>query len=93
LRKQLLLAESELNRAQLERQLLALRQAAHSLRHEAGLITRVASTTAMVVAFVASLRGPHTPSAPEKPSWGRKLLKGVGLVSTLWTVFRSPPKD
>ena len=87
-RKQLLIAESELNRAQLS-------QEWQTLAHEAGDFGRRAKTlggwalsAVRVFAGLTVLRtGPPAPNAG-KSSWFQKILNGARLASTFWFAFR-----
>jgi negative regulator of sigma E activity len=89
-RKQLLIAESELNRAQLVRELQTVSDEVHSLSHQARTITSLASATATLIAGLASFRRKkESAPAAEKPSWLQTIVKGAGLVSTIWSAFRS----
>jgi len=89
-RKKLLIAESELNRAQLVEELQTIRDKFQSFANEARTIGSLASAAATLIAGIASFRHKKE-SAPvaEKPSWMQTILKGAGVVSTIWTVFRS----
>ena len=88
-RKQLLIAESELNRAQLVQEWRTMADEVNSLTSQARSISSIASAVATLVAGLSSLR--HKKSAPvaEKPSWWQTILKGAGLVSCFWSEFRS----
>ena len=90
-RKQLLIAESELNRAQLVHEWQAMASEVHSLTSQARTISSIASAAASLVAGVASWRRKASAPAAEKPSWLQTILKGAGLVSTIWQAFR--PQD
>lgn len=87
-RKQLLIAESELNRAQLVEDWRAMADDVHALAQRAKTITFLASAAASVVAILSSLRHRKTAPADEKPSWWKTLLNSAGLVSTVWQAFR-----
>ena len=87
-RKQLLVAESELNRAQLVQEWQTMADDVHALARRAKTITFLASAAASVVAILSSLRHKKTAPADEKPSWWKTLLKSAGLVSTVWQAFR-----
>ncbi len=88
LRKQFLIAESELNRAQLLGSISMLTADAQALMARAKSFGSMAAVTAMLAVF---LRGqPLATSA--KSSWLQTLLKGAGLVSNLWLAFRARPK-
>jgi len=92
-RKQLLIAESELNRAQLVQDWQVMRGEVHSLASQARSIGSIASAVASLVAGLASCR--HKISAPdaEKPSWWQTILKGVGVVGSFWSEFRSRRRE
>jgi hypothetical protein len=89
-RKQLLIAESELNRAQLVQEWQTMADEVHSLTSQVRTISSIASAAVSLVAGLASCRRKASTPAAEKPSWLRTILKGAGLVSTFWQAFRSP---
>jgi hypothetical protein len=89
-RKQLLIAESELNRAQLVQEWQTMTDEVHSLTSQARTISSIASAAASLVAGLASCRRKASVPAAEKPSWLQTILKGAGLVSTFWQAFRLP---
>ena len=88
-RKQLLIAESELNRAQLVQEWRTMADEARSLVHQARTISNFASAAATLVAGLAFCRRKTAPPAAAKPSWGQTLVKVAGLVSTFWSEFRA----
>jgi len=88
-RKQLLIAESELNRAQLIQEWRTMADEARSLVHQARTISSFASAAATLVAGVASCRRKDTTPAAAKPSWGQIIVKVAGLFSTFWSEFRA----
>jgi negative regulator of sigma E activity len=92
-RKQLLIAESELNRAQLIQELETIKDEVRSLANQARTITSIASAAATLIAGVAAMRRKKSAPAEEKPSWLQTIVKGAGLVSTLWSAFRSQSRD
>ncbi len=87
-RKQLLIVESELNRAQLVQEWQTLKGEVHALTDQARTIRSVASAVATLVAGLASCRRKAAAPPAEKPSWWRKISQGAGLVATLWKAFR-----
>jgi hypothetical protein len=91
-RKRLLIAESELNRAQLVQEWQTMTDEVHSLTTQARTISSIASAAASLVAGLASCRRKNSAPAAEKPSWLRTILKGAGLVSTFWQTLRSPSR-
>lgn len=88
-RKQLLLAESELNRAQLVVDMAALSADVCALTDRAKSLGSLASSAAMLVAGLAAFRRGTPADAPAKPSWFKRILQGAGVVSSLWLAFRS----
>ncbi len=92
-RKQLLIAESELNRAQLFQEWRTMADEVRSLTSQARTIGSFASAAASVVAGLASFRRKKPAPVEEKPSWWRTILKGAGLASSLWSEFRSQGHD
>jgi hypothetical protein len=89
LRKQLLIAESELNRAQLVQEWQAVADGVRSAADRARTLGSVASAAATLVASLASFQRKKSAPAAGKPSWLQTLLKGAGLISTVWQAFRS----
>ena len=88
LRKQLLIAESELNRAQLFREWQTMAHGVHDLAHRVKTIAVWASAAALLMAGVTAWRrGAPVPGAA-KLSWFQKMLNGARLASTLWLAFR-----
>jgi hypothetical protein len=88
-RKKLLIAESELNRAQLVEEWQTMTGDVHALTKRAQTIGWLASAAAALVAGLASGRPKKSAPDEEKPSWLQTVLKGAGLVSTIWRTFRS----
>lgn len=93
LRKQILLTESELNRAQLVREWRALTGEVHALADEARTIRSFASATGTLVAGMASFWRKKSPPTDAKPSWIKTIFKGAVQASTLWSAFRAPARD
>lgn len=88
-RKELLVAESELNRMQLIGNLVALMTGVRSITDRAKSFRSIASTAAVLVAgLTVFLRG-KARNAGVKPSRLQIILKGAGLVSTLWLAIRA----
>ena len=90
-RKQLLIAESELNREQLAQEWQAVSDEAHALSDQARTVRSMASATASLVAGLVSLRRKKSAAATEKPGWVHAALKSAGLVSEFWQRFRHRP--
>lgn len=92
-RKQLLIAESELNRSQLVGQMEALTAGVRALADRAKSLSAIASSVALLAAGYTSLQRGKTVDSAAKPSWWRTLRKGAGLISTLWLAFRSRRRE
>ena len=88
-RKQLLIAESELNRVQLSREWQTMAHGVRDLAHWVKTIGAWASSSALLVAGVTALRrGPPAPGTA-KSSWFQKILNGARLASTIWFALRA----
>ena len=92
-RKQLLVAESELNRAQLVQEWHTLAEGVRAVADRAGSLGSLAATAASLIAGVASFRRTRSAFADRKPSWWQTLLKGGQLAGLLWSKLRSTPKS
>jgi len=88
LRKQLLIAESELNRAQLCEEWQTMRHGARDLARRAKTIAAWASSAALLAAGVTALRRAPPGSGAAKSSWFQKILSAARLASTIWLAFR-----
>ena len=92
-RKHLLIAESELNRAHLVRDITALSSGVRMLTARAKSFGSIASSAAMLVAGLAAFHREKAAGANTKHFWLQSLLKQAGLISTLWLAFRSRGKN
>lgn len=91
LRKNLLVAESELNRAHLAGDLAALAGGVRALTHRAKSVGSIASTVTVLVAGLSAWhRGKHADDNERIPLF-QAILKGAGLIATLWLACR--PQD
>jgi hypothetical protein len=88
-RKQLLIAESELNRAQLSEEWQTMAHGVRDLAHRTKTVAVWASSAALVVAGVSALRRDSPRSGTVKSSWFQKILKGARMASTLWLALRA----
>jgi len=91
-RKQLLVAESELNRAQLIGDIAAMTEDLRMLTDRAKSLGSIASSAAMLVAGLAALRRGRSAPADEKPSWWQTILKGAQLAGSIWSRYRTRPR-
>jgi hypothetical protein len=90
LRKKLLIAESELNRAQLFQEWQTMAAEANALSKQAKTLGFIASTGVLLVSGAASLWQKKSAPAVEKTSWLQTILNGAQLASSLWSEFRAP---
>jgi hypothetical protein len=88
-RKLLLVAESELNRAQSLQEWQAMADGIRDLAQRVRTIGAWASAAALLMAGLKAWRnGPLAPAAA-KPSWFQKILNAARLASTIWFAFRA----
>ena len=92
-RKQLLLAESELNRAHLIGDLVVLTSSVRALTDRAKSLRSIVSSAAVLVGGLAAFRRGRPVEPEAKASWLKTILKGAGLISTVWLALRSRGQD
>lgn len=92
-RKQLLIAESDLNRAQMLHELQSIGGAAHALVNRAKTAGSVASAVASLVAGLSSFHRQESAPAAGKSSRWQFVGQIFGMASTLWSAFRSLPNS
>ena len=88
-RKQLLVAESELNRAGLADEWQAMAHGVRDVAYRARSIAAWVSSAALLVAGVSALRRAPPKSGAAKSSWMQKMLEVARIASTLWFTFRA----
>jgi hypothetical protein len=91
-RKKLLIAESELNRAQLMEDWQTMSDGVRSVADRARSFNAIASSAAALVAGLAAYRRGKLSRDESKPSWLRSILKGASLISSVWLAFNSPSR-
>jgi hypothetical protein len=92
LRKELLVAESELNRVQLIQEGEAMSGAVRTVAGRLKIFGSIASAGALVVTAVTALRRGRAAPAAGKTSWVSMALKGARLAGSLWLAMRARPK-
>ena len=92
-RKQLLIAESELNRAQLVQEWQTVAGEVQAMAEQARTIRSIASSVATLVTGLSSLRHKISAPAAEKTSWWQTILKGAVAVGSFWSEFRSSRRE
>jgi len=88
-RKQLLIAESELNRAHLMEEWRAMADDVRVLARQAKTIGSLAAAAGLLAAGLSSFRRNQAASAEEKTPWWRTILKYAGVATSIWSAFRS----
>lgn len=89
-RKQLLIAESELNRAELSQEWQALADGSRDLIRQVSSVGAMASSTMSLVAGLTGFAaGKSDPAPAVKSRLLQKIGSGVRLATTLWLLFRS----
>jgi hypothetical protein len=89
LRKQLLVAESELQRAQLSSQLIAGHAVVRSLLDRSSSYGSMVSSAAVLMAGLAAFQRARTPDSEPRFAWLPNVLKVAGLISTVWLAIRA----
>lgn len=95
-RKQLLLAESELNRAQMVGDLTALTTGVRTLTHRATQLGSMASSAALLAMGLTVFQRGQTVGPVAKPSKINRILNGAVLLATLWLAVsaqRNSPRN
>jgi len=93
LRKQLLVAESELNREQLVEEWQAMSVGIRTLGARAKYVGTLASAAALFVSGVSAFRRSRAASNGAKFSWVETALQGTKVISSIWLAFRSRAAD
>ena len=91
-RKQLLITESELNRAQLIGEWRALADGVRTLNARVKSINSLASAVALLVAGVSGFRRERASPNSAKSSWLQKALKGAEVAGSIWLAIRARPR-
>ena len=89
MRKDLLIAESELNRAQLMNAWDAATEWHRTLRAGARTVGSVASAVALAVAGLRAFRRKRDPRDGTKLSWLQPVIQGASSMASLFGAFRS----
>jgi hypothetical protein len=89
LRKKLLIAESEINRAQLAEQWQAIGNGTESLATRVKTVSSVASVAAVLAVGLSAFRRTKSQSTAPKTSWFPMALKGAQAACSIWLAFRS----
>jgi hypothetical protein len=92
-RKQLLIAESELNRASLNLEWQCLVVEVHALRRRVETIGSIAKAAATLVSGLSSLRNNKPAPEAKKASWWQLALKTASMAGSFWSEVRAKDRD
>ena len=95
-RKQLLLAESELNRAQMAGHVAALTTDVRALTRRAASLESIASSAALLAMGLTAFQRGQGINPQAKPSKINRLLNGAAVIAALWLALdaqRRSPRD
>lgn len=87
--KQLLIAESELNRVQLLEEWQAMTDGVQNLTDRVKSVGSLASVGALLFAGMSAFRRGKSVVTGVKPSWFQSALKVTKVVGSIWLAFRA----
>lgn len=87
LRKELLVAESELNRAQLSQEWHTMVEGIRGIGHHANTLETWISSAAWLTAGFKACQSSGSSPATEKPSWLGRIVRGASLVLRFWPIM------
>jgi hypothetical protein len=87
-RKRLLIAESELNRERMIQDAGALKSDVTALVNRVKSLDSIIASAAVLVSGLAAFRREEPANGRPRRGWLRPIIRGAGLVSTLWRAFR-----
>ena len=93
LRKQQLLAQSEITRGEMISDLTRLGTGIGSVGDRSQSLGLIVSSAATLVAGFFGHQKGNGSEVARKPGWGQSLLKGAGLICTLWLALRPAPNQ
>ena len=88
-RKQILIAESEINRAQLLGEWQAMTDGIRGLSDRVKSVGSIASAAAVLLAGLSAFRRGKSVSTGAKSSWFQSALNGAQLAGSLWLAYRA----
>ena len=88
-RKQLLVAESELNRAQLIEEWQAMTDGARTFGTRMRSVSSLASVAALLLAGMSAFRDGRASLNGAKSSWLQTALKGAQVAGSIWLAYRA----
>ena len=92
-RRQLLVVESEINRAQMLQEWKAIADGASGLAQQARSFGSIASAAALLTSRLGAFRCNGSAPAGPKPSTLETVLKGARLACSVWLMLRARPRS
>lgn len=89
LRKELLVAESDLNRVQLIGEWQAMTDGVRTVTTRVKSVGSIASAAALFISGVSAFRRNRAASNGKNASWLQKAVQATKVVSSIWLAFRS----
>jgi len=93
LQKQLLIAESEINRAQLLQECQTMADEVRFFANQAGTISSIVVAVVSLGAGLAAFGRARSAPVDNKPSWWQAILKAAQLAGAIWSQLRARPKS
>ncbi len=88
-RKRLLIAESDIHRAQWSSEFAEWREGVRVLAHRVTAVSAIASAVVVTMTGWSAWRRGRPGHATGRTPWVRPLIRVVGVLSTLWMTWRS----
>jgi hypothetical protein len=88
----MLIAESELNRAQLVQDWQTMAGEISALTHQARIIGSTASRAVALISGLSWFSQKKSPPIAKKHSWLQTIYKCAQMADSLWSQFRSPDR-
>jgi hypothetical protein len=89
LQKELLVAESEINRARLIQDWHAMTVGLHTLTARVKSVSSIASAAALLMAGVSAFQRERASLRATKSSWLQMAVKGAEVAASMWLAFRA----
>jgi hypothetical protein len=88
IRKGLLIAESEINRANVLEEWATMKSGVHALAGRVKTVSAIASAAGVLMAAVSAFRRSNSAASQPRHSWFRSAFNGVRTASSLWFALR-----
>jgi hypothetical protein len=89
IRKELLIAESEINRANVMEELATMKSGVHTLAGRVKTVSALASAAGVLIAGFAAFKRSRSAASDPGHSWLRTAVNGVRMAGSLWFALRA----